>query len=180
MCFNICGFGAMNVFWLFFGVLFLTMQSLSLDCDTGMETFAGMAYHCSSLEYFFNFQWVLTSIYSLVIGVVLAVLPKMISNYDESANKAVMMVYSILYLLFTGASMATLYFVEVKAGDVTIDFMSNIPVLVVFLAPTPFLLLAMCLHKAKTPAALVKPAPIGGAGGGARSGSMRRMGRELR
>ena len=37
-------FGAMNVFWLFFGVLFLTMQSLSLDCDTGMETFAGIAY----------------------------------------------------------------------------------------------------------------------------------------
>ena len=111
---------------------------------------------------------------------VLAVLPKMVSNYDESANKAVMMVYSILYLLFTGASMATLYFVVVKAGDVTIDFMSIFPVLVAFLAPTPFLLLAMCLHKAKTPAALVKPAPIGGAGGGARSGSMRRMGRELR
>ena len=61
MCFNVCGFGAMNVFWLFFGVLFLTMQSLSLDCDTGMATFAGMAYHCSSLEYFFNFQWVLTN-----------------------------------------------------------------------------------------------------------------------
>ena len=90
----------MNVFWLFFGVLFLTMQSLSLDCDTGMETFAGIAYHCSSLEYFFNLQWVITNIYSLAIGVVLAVLPKMVSNYDESANKAVMMVYSILYLLF--------------------------------------------------------------------------------
>merc|ERR1719271_1502084 len=117
----------------------------------------------------------------------------MVSNYDESANKAVMMVYSILYLLFTGASMATLYFVEVKAGDVTIDFMSNIPVLVAFLAPTPFLLLAMCLHKAKTPAALVKPAPIGGAGaascaerldaelpvgpGGALEGSVRRYGK---
>ena len=81
---------AMNVFWLFFGVLFLTMQSLA-HCTRG--DFA--ASHTTAPPQYFNLQWVITNIYSLAIGVVLAVAQDGLELRRER-QQAVMMVYSIL------------------------------------------------------------------------------------
>ena len=51
MCFNAFGLGALNIYFLVFGVLMgiLNLMPFSLDCSAGMESWMGVpGYECTS------------------------------------------------------------------------------------------------------------------------------------
>ena len=59
MCCNAFGLGALNVFWIIFGLAMALMNGMSYDCATSMAMFSGTTHECGSLENFLNGQWVL-------------------------------------------------------------------------------------------------------------------------
>jgi hypothetical protein len=101
MCFNGCGLGALNMFWVICGSLLTLAQCGSFDCSLVIEGARNIKYTCSELEQWLNMQWAIGYIGWLFTAVILALLPKLVKDYPPSANTAVMRTVSGIFLLVT-------------------------------------------------------------------------------
>lgn len=95
MCFNACGFGALNMFWLIIGTIFCISALMSLDCSNMISELAGVAYHCSSPNLFLNAGWQVTDAGFNLTGVVLSLLPYIRVGISADANKAALYAFTV-------------------------------------------------------------------------------------
>ena len=144
MCCNAFGLGALNVFWIIFGLAMSLMNGMSYDCSTSMAMFSGTtAYTCGSLENFLNGQWVIGFEGYFATAVALALMPKFVKDYPPTANKAVMMTFSVISVL-TSLTSALAFFTPFELNGQPVDTTVPIAMTGVFMV---LWLVAVFVHK---------------------------------
>ena len=143
MCCNAFGLGALNVFWIIFGLAMSLMNGMSYDCSTSMAMFAGSTYECGSLENFLNGQWVLGFEGYFATAIALGLMPKFVKDYPPAANKAVMMTFSVIFVITMVAS-SLAFFTPFELNGQTVDTTVPLSMSGVFLV---LWLVAVFVHK---------------------------------
>lgn len=87
--YNAFGFGALNFFWIIYGVLLIAMNLTALDCTSAIAAFMAVDRECTDLEAFFNSMWAWTLIGWATTMISLAILPQM--SAQASASNSVTM-----------------------------------------------------------------------------------------
>ena len=122
MCFNAFGLGALNIYFLIFGVLMglMNLMPFSLDCSAGMESWMGVpGYECTSLESFLNVTWCVAVVQFCFFGAFLAWLPKLYGKeYPAKINKAVMLFMSVLFVSSSVGNLAYIHMYPITLGGV--------------------------------------------------------------
>ena len=79
---NAFGLGALNIYWIVGGMIFvlLNVTPLSLDCSASMESFFSLPHECTSLEFWLNYMWCFAIAGWSGTCVVLALLPKLVKD----------------------------------------------------------------------------------------------------
>ena len=143
MCCNAFGLGALNVYWIIFGSAMLVLNGMSYDCTTSMAMFSGATYTCGSLENFLNGQWVIGFEGYFATAVALALMPKFVKDYPPAANKAVMMTFSVIFVITMVAS-SLAFFTPFELNGQTVDTTVPLAMSGVFLV---LWLVALFVHK---------------------------------
>ena len=95
MCFNAFGLGALNVYWIFTGLLFALLNALpfSTDCEQAMPSWLGFTHECTELESFLNLAWCIAIVGWGLVCAAVAALPKFVA-VSAPVNKAAMLAVS--------------------------------------------------------------------------------------
>ena len=85
MCCNCFGLGALNIYWIVAGAIFVLMNvtPLSTDCSASMESFMGVSHECTSLESWINYMWCFSIAGWCSTAIGLALLPKLITDCES-------------------------------------------------------------------------------------------------
>ena len=137
---NAFGFGALNVFWIVYGILLIAMTLASLDCTAAIAAYIAVERECSDLERFFNAMWCLTRIGWALTAVLFAFLPKC-SKRADAANKFTMLVITVLWSV-------TMSIMAIALANTSIDD-TRLPrsAVAVDVAPILLAILAMIVHR---------------------------------
>ena len=147
MCCNVMGLGALNVYWTISGLIWfiLNVLPMSTDCDQGMQAWLGVTHECTSIEEFLNLQWCVSVAFAGVTVAVLGILPKLVSDYPASANKAVMLAVSAVNTAFMVLMLIMALTMTVEAEGQTSSLMSSFGVLPA--AQIVLLFVALIVHR---------------------------------
>ena len=79
---NAFGLGALNIYWIVGGMIFVLMNvtPLCTDCSASIESLVSLPHECTSLEFWLNYMWCFASGGWSVTRVVLALLPKLVND----------------------------------------------------------------------------------------------------
>ena len=137
---NAFGFGALNIFWIVYGILLIAMTLASMDCTAAIAAYIAVERKCSSLESFFNIMWCLSRIGWALTVVLLAFMPTC-SKQADAANKVTMLVITVLW----SAIMIIMAIVVANASVVS----DSLPLtrIVVDVSPIPLAILAAVVHR---------------------------------
>jgi hypothetical protein len=150
MCWNACGLGAVNIFWLVYGLFLTVVKLATLDCASMVASFVGGTHECTSLEKFLTIMWGLTGAGWGVTLMFLAYLPKFLaSGYPGSANKGVLRVITITYILFQLFMLLpiTRTTLELDSGSFSAGSPATLGGVIV---PLCLLAVAICVHRDPT------------------------------
>ena len=149
MCCNAFGLGALNIYFLVFGVLMglMNLMPFSLDCSAGMESWMGVpGYECTSLESFLNVTWCVAVVQFCFFGAFLAWLPKLYGKeYPAKINKAVMLFMSACNVFGAVGTVGYIHMHPITLGGVEGAGQQMLDVM--FGTFTLLLLVALVVHK---------------------------------
>ena len=116
MCFNAFGLGALNIYWIFTGLMFaiLNLLPFSLDCNQAMPSWLGVEHTCNSIEAFLNLVWCFGIVGWGLVCAAVALLPKFV-DVPPNVNKAAMLAISAASSVLTIAYIIIAFTMKVEA-----------------------------------------------------------------
>jgi len=146
MCFNAFGLGALNIYWIFTGLMFaiLNLMPFSLDCTQAMPSWLGVEHTCNSIEAFLNLMWCLAIVGWGLVCAAVALLPKFV-DVPANINKATMLAISAVSVGVNITYIVIAFTMKIEAEGATANLAGTLGAFNII--GLGFLIVALLVHR---------------------------------